>query len=190
MNAKPKAAFCMICKVFAAGVAIAQTKGNKPAAEPTAFYEDCDDNDKDRQCLFDHPVPLPGNVVDALRATEEARDMQDELKDYDQDDFAHLFKAVVIHLGNPEEINYVLLSEYPIGGADAPWFWIVRFDQAHPKVIFFTFANGFEILNAEHNRYPDIRSFAYAGGVTFTEVYQYNGQRYAPVHKYHKRTSP
>jgi len=29
--------------------------------------------------------------------------MQDNLKDYDRDDFARLFKAVVIHLGDPNE---------------------------------------------------------------------------------------
>jgi hypothetical protein len=180
----------MIWTTFGAGIAIAHTKDKKPPAEPRAFYEDCDDKDKDRPCLFGHSEPLPENVLGALRATEEAKDMRDKLKDYDRDDFAHLFKAVKIHLIPPNELDYIVMGEFPMGGVDAPWFWIVRFDQTHPKVIFFTFANGFEILHGGHNGYPDIRNLAYAGGVTYTEIYQYNGQRYVLVHRYHKETSP
>lgn len=186
MNMKFRMAFLMICILVATGIAAAQSKGKKPAAEPTAFYEDCIDNDKDRPCLFDHPVHIPNKVLDALRATKEAREMRNELKDYDRDDFADLFKAVVIHLRGPNEIDYVLLSKFPMGGADAPWFWIVRHDQSHPKVIFFTFANGFEILKARNNGYPNIRSRAWTGCCIFTDIYQYNGQRYILAHKYEK----
>jgi hypothetical protein len=177
----------MIWTAFAAGIAIAQTMDKKPAVEPRAFYEDCDDKDKDKPCLFGHPEPLPDNVLNALRSTKEARDMRDRLKDHDRDDFAHLFKAVKIHLIPTNELDYVVMGEYPMGGADAPWFWIVRFDPAQSKVIFFTFANG---LSAGHNGYPDIRSLAYAGGITYTEIYQYNGQHYVLVHRYHRETPP
>jgi len=190
MNTKLNVVSWTICIVFSAGIATAQTKDKKPAAEPRAFYEDCFIDDKDRSCLFDHPVPLPDNVLDALRTTEEAKDMRFKLKDYDRDDFAALFKAVKIHLIAPNELDYVVMGEFPMGGADAPWFWIVRFDKTDPKIIFFTFANGFELLNTGHDGYPDIRSLAYAGGETYTEIYQYNGQRYVLVHRYHKEITP
>lgn len=190
MNAKVKVILWMISTALATGITLAQTNGIKPTAEPRAFYEDCDHGDKDRPCLFDHPVTLPRHVLDALRATEEAKDMQDKLKSYDRRQFASLFKAVKIHLVGLSELDYVVMGEFPMGGADAPWFWIVRFDKTHPKVIFFTFANGFEILNAGHSGYPDIRSLAYAGGLTYTEIYQYNGQHYVLMHRYHKETPP
>jgi hypothetical protein len=176
----------MVCLLVGAGIASAQAKGKKPATEPTAFYEDCIDNDNGRPCLFDHPVPLPDSVVDALRATKEAKESQNKLKDYDREDFAQLFKAIKIHLSGPQELDYVVMGEFPMGGADAPWFWIVRFDQTQSKVIFFTFANGFELLKTRNNGYPDIRSNSWAGSVQYTNIYQYNGQRYILVHKYQK----
>jgi hypothetical protein len=129
-------------------------------------------------------------VLDALRATAEAEEMKDELKDLDREEFARLFKAVVIHLGGPKEIDYVVLGESPMGGADATWFWIVRYDQSHPKVIFFTFANGFEILSTRTNGYPNIHSAAFAGGVKYTNIYHYDGQRYILAHKYQKEIDP
>jgi hypothetical protein len=177
----------MICVCIAAGIATAQSKAKKPAAEPKAFYEDCGD---DTPCLFDNPEPLPDNVLDAIRATKEAKSMHDKLKKLNRDEFAQLFKATKIHLRGPEEIDYVVLSEFPMGGADAPWFWIVRYDRNHPKVIFFTFANGFEIMKSEDNGYPIIRSLAFAGGVTYTNIYQYNGEQCILVRKYQKETTP
>jgi hypothetical protein len=190
MNMRSIMALLMICMLFTAGITSAQAKAKKTAVEPTAFYEDCIDGDKGRPCLFDHPVPIPDNVLDALRATKEAKESHDRLKDYDRDDFAQLFKAVVIHLGDPKEIDYVLLSEFPMGGADAPWFWIVRYDQTHPKVIFFTFAGGFRLLKTKNNGYPDIRSSAWTASDSYTNVYHYSGQRYILVHKYHKENKP
>jgi hypothetical protein len=183
-------ALLIICVLVPVGIASAQSSHSKPAAAPTAFYEDCIDRDIDRPCLFDHPVPLPNNVLDVLRATKEAKEMQNQLKDYDREDFARLFKAIEIDLGNPEEIDYVVMGESPMSGADAPWFWIVRYDQSHPKVIFFTFANGFELLGTKTNGYPDIRSIASTASFRFTNIYHYNGQQYILIHEYHKEIKP
>jgi hypothetical protein len=190
MNMRQREPVMMICALFAAGIVTAQSKIKKSATEPTAFYEDCIDGDKDRPCLFDHPVPIPENVLGALRATKEAKEMQNELKGYNRDDFAHLFKAIVIHLGGPNEIDYVVMGEFPMGGADAPWFWIVRYDQTHPRVIFYTFAGGFRLLKTRNNEYPDIRSSAWTASDSYTNIYHYNGQRYILVHEYHKENIP
>jgi hypothetical protein len=172
----------MICTVLAAGVASAQTRDKRPASEPTAFNEDGD--------MFKRPVHVPASVLDALRSSEEAKSMKSELRGLDRDEFAQLFKAVVIHLGDPKEIDYVLISEFPLGGADAPWFWIVRYDQSHPKVIFFTFATGFEMLKTRNNGYPDLRSTANTASFGYTNIYHYDGQRYLLVHAYHKEIKP
>ena len=177
----------LICALFIAGVATAQSKVKEPAADPKAFYEDCGD---DRPCLFDHPADIPNNVLDALWVSKEVQSERDESKDLNRETFAKYFKAIVIHLSNPKEIDYVLLSESPVGGVDAPWFWIVRFDHAHSKAIFFTFANGFEILRTRNNGYPDIRSDAATASTIYTEIYHYDGQKYVLVHRYHKENTP
>jgi hypothetical protein len=108
----------------------------------------------------------------------------------DRDKFAQLFKAVVVHLHGPKETDYVLLSEYPLSGADAPWFWIVHIDQGHPKVIFFTLANSFELLRTRNHGYPDIRSRASTASFMYTDIYHFDGQRYILVHAYHKEIEP
>jgi hypothetical protein len=200
MSEKRKYVYVMICTIFFAGISMliarhfghpvgrttgtpwtkstTPTKSEKPAVEPTSFYEDDDS--------FKYSVPIPDNVIDVLRNSEEAKEMQNELKDYDRDDFARLFKAVVIHLGGTDEINYVVMGEYPMGGADAPWFWIVRYDQSHPKLIFYTFAGGFSLLKTRNSGYPDIRSDAGTASIEVKEIYHYNGQQYILVHKYEK----
>ena len=160
------------------------TKINKPNIEPKDFNEEGDPN------IFENSVDIPGNVLDAIRATKEAKSMQDKLKDYDRDDFAQLFKAVVIHLGGPKETDYVLLSEFPMGGASAPWFWIVRYDQSHPKVIFFTNSNSFSLQETKNSGYPDIDSEWCSAASCITRIYQYNGQRYILVHEYHTENEP
>jgi hypothetical protein len=177
----------LICALFVAGIATAQSKVKNPAAEPKTFYEDCGD---DRPCLFDNPAAIPNDVLDALWTSKEVQSEQDESKNLNRETFAQYFKAIVIHLSDPKETDYVLLSESPLGGADAPWFWIVRFDHAHPKVIFFTFANGFEILKTRNNGYPDIRSYAFTANTSYTEIYHYDGQKYVLVHRYHKENTP
>jgi hypothetical protein len=173
----------IICALFASGIASSQSKVRKSAPEPTAFYEDCGDG---RSCVFDNPLPLPDSVLDALRETKEARSMQDELKGLNGEQFSHLFRAVKAHLVGPKETDYVVMGGFPMGGADAPWFWIVRFDQDHPRVIFFTFANGFELLSMRNNGYPNIRSRAFAGGTEYTNVYHYDGEQYLLVRRYQR----
>lgn len=178
---------CVVtCAIFVAQIALAQSRGKKPAAEPTVFNEN-NGAYEDGSDPFDDPVPLPDKVLDALRVSEAAKSVQDELKNMGRDEFAQLFTAVKIHLSGPKEIDYVVLGGFPMGGADAPWFWIVRFDQTHPKVLFFTFANGFEVLKTRNNGYPNIRSIAFAGGVAYTRIYHYNGQRYILARKYQKK---
>lgn len=182
MSSKRIIVCLMICAVFAAGITVAQSTTKKPAPEPTAFSEEGDQ--------FKSSVPIPDNVLDALHNNLDTDSMKYLLEHLDRDKFAQLFKAVVIHLRDTKEIDYVLLSEYPLSGADAPWFWIVRFDQAHPKIIFFALANDFDILNARTNGYPNIRSHGYTAGGIYTSIYHYNGQRYVSVHDYHKENNP
>jgi hypothetical protein len=185
-----KTALIVICVLVAAGIVSAQSKYKKSGPEPRSFYEECDDDDKDRPCLFDHPVPLPDNILDALRATEEARFLPGDLKNYDRDGFAHLFKAIVIHLGNPNELDYVVVGFPPMSGADNTWFWIVRSNPTNAKVIFFTNSNGFELLKTRNNGYPIIRSKWYSPAYCKTWIYQYDGRRYILAHQYEKENKP
>jgi hypothetical protein len=171
-------AILMICALCTAGITSAQSKANKTAAEPTGFSEEGDQ--------FNNTVPIPDNVMDALHNSEEAKSMKDVLENMGRDKFAQLFKAIVVHLRGPKETDYILLSEYPLNSADASWFWIVRFDPVHPKVIFCASANSFEILKTRNNGYPNIRSYTSIGGIEYIYIFHYDGREYILTHKYQK----
>jgi len=77
-----------------------------------------------------------------------------------------------------------------MGGADAPWFWIVRSNPAPAKVIFFTNSNGFRLQGPKINGYPEIWSEWCSAALCITRIYQYNGQRYILAHEYHEENEP
>jgi hypothetical protein len=180
----------MVCALFAAGMASAQSKVKKPAAEPTVFSDNEADYEDGPPDPFKQPVPLPNNVLDALRATAEAKEMQDELKNLDREEFARLFTAVRVHLGDPKDLDYVVRGEIPMSGADNTWYWIVRPNPTSAKVIFFTNSNGFALLKTRNNGYLNIRSGWCSAAFCITRIYHYNGQRYILAHEYHMENKP
>jgi hypothetical protein len=189
VNKTIRLACLAICFIFVAGIASAQTNGKKPAAEPTVFF-DSEDNYGEEPYPFDEPVPLPDNVLDALRATKEAQSMEDQLKNFNREDFAKLFTAIKIHLGGPKELDYVVFGAFPMSGADNTWYWIVRSNPTPAKVIFFTNSNRFLLSKTKNNGYPDIRSEWCSAAFCETRIYHYNGHRYILAHQYEKENKP
>lgn len=171
----------LICAVLCVQIATAQSSVRKGPEEPTSFSEDGSE--------FSRSVTIPERILNVVRRSEEAKSVENSTKELNRNEFAQLFKAVVIHLRDLQETDYVLVSESPMGGADAPWFWIVRSDPVRPKLIFFAFANTLELLKTNNRGYPDIRSHAFAGGTEYIEDYRYDGQKYVLMHKHQREIS-
>jgi hypothetical protein len=168
----------MICALFAARIAIAQTSRAKPPTERTVYSEYSDES-------FDDFLPLPENLLNVLLATAEAREMSRELQGLDRNELAKLFSAIEVHLDDRGKQDYLVLGKSPMSGADCDWFWIVRSGQTHPKVILFANTNSIELLKSRTNGYRNIRSvWESAAGYTITNVYHYNGARYRLAHHF------
>jgi len=112
--------------------------------------------------------------------------MQDQLKDFNREEFAELFKAIKIHLGGSKELDYVVFGAIPMSGADNTWYWIVRSNPTPAMVSFFTNLNRFILLKTRNNGYPKIRSEWCSAAECITRIYHYNGLRYILAHKYEK----
>jgi hypothetical protein len=178
MNKIPRIACVIICALIAAGITTAQPSGTKPAKERTIFYED--------EESFPDSLPLPEKVLNALKATKEAGYARDVSRERPHEDLNQFFKAVQVHLSNSEDVDYIVLGQFPLTGADCAWFWLVRSARTRPKVVLFSNTNSIELLGSRTNGYRDIRSVWQSPNERITRVYHYNGEYYTLVHKYDK----
>lgn len=174
----------MICALCATGIAAAQSTGTKPATEPSIFYPD------DSNRGFNAADPPSDAVLNALLKTPEAKENRGQLQELDREELRKLFLVVRVHLTNANETDEVVLGKDPMSGADCNWFWIVRDKGDQAQVLLFENAYGVYLLESRTNGYRNIRSIGFAGGTTYTNIFYYNGQRYIPVHKYQKETTP
>jgi len=173
MNRRMASVSLTLCTVILVGATSAQKTRNKSAPQPTEFYADADPDP------FADSVPLPANVVDALRVTEEAKLNQDRISSLDREGFVRLFKAVEIHPAGPKELDYLVLGLFPMTSADGDWFWLVRAHSMHPQVLLFASGNGIELSRHRTNGYRNIRSvWSSAAGYTITRVYKFDGKKY------------
>jgi hypothetical protein len=184
MNMKRKLACVLICAIFVAQIASTQSKVKKPSAEPSDFYPD------DRNRGFDDAGAPSDAVLDSLLKTPEAKLNWDRLQKLNREELRKLFLVVRVHLKDAGETDEVVLEKDPMSGADCDWFWFVRDLGGHAQVLLFENAYGVYLLESRTNGYRDIRSVAFAGGTTYTNIFHYNGQRYIPVHKYQKEIRP
>lgn len=170
MSKTMKLAFVMIFALLAQGIAKAQSPATKRIGEQTSFHED----DKS----FDNAMRLPDNVLNALKATKEAREILGDKPDLNSDQLAELFSAVEVHLSVPNEADYIVKGNFPLVGADNSWFWIVRSTPILPKVILFANGNSITLMKRRTNGYRNIRSDWSSAAESITEVFRFNGSSY------------
>jgi len=176
--------FVLICVCCAVEFAAGQATRKPLKTEPSTFYPD------DWNRGFDEADPPSDAVLDALLKTQEAKENSDRLHKLGREKLRSLFLVVRVHLKNADEADEVVLGKDPMSGADCFWFWIVRDSADRAQVLLFENAYGVYLLKGRTNGYRDIRSVAFAGGTTYTNIFHYDGQRYIPVHKYQKETTP
>jgi hypothetical protein len=184
INMKLKIACLVICILSAAGLAIPQSSSSKPQTEPSIFYPD------DGNRGFDGAHPPSKSVLDALLKTPEAKENWNRLQKLTREELQQLFIVIRVHLKDSDETDEVVLGKDPMSGADCDWFWIVRDKGDQAQVLLFENTYGVYLLKSRTNGYRDIRSVGVAGGMTYTNIFHYDGQRYIPVHKFQKETTP
>jgi hypothetical protein len=174
--------FFLFCLVCSASVVEAQTHKRTTNREPTFFSPDYQENDP-----FAHARPPADDILAALLKTPEARENEGALAGLDREELRKLFSVVEVHLAGSEEADEVVLGHVPLSGADNDWFWIVRRQDGHTRVILFANGLSIELLNSRTLGYKNIRTlWGAASGLTITCLYHYEGKRYRLVHKYSK----
>ncbi len=180
MSNKLCVACLMICVFYSTGILTAQSLEAKQASERTIFNED--------EESFPNSAPMPKSVLNALLATREGGDTNRIiLQNFPDKDPNQFFSADKVHLSSHEDVDYIVLGSFPLTGADCAWFWVVRSDKTHPKIILFANANSIELLKSRTNGFRNIRTvWSSASGDTVTHVYHYDGARYKLAHKFER----
>jgi hypothetical protein len=90
------------------------------------------------------------------------------------------FKASAIHLAGPNEVDFVVMGECPMCGANVSPFWVLRPKGEGFEVIFFTGALGFTVKNRRSNGYQEIETASVTMQHTNMSIWRFDGHRYKP----------
>ena len=136
-----------------------------------------------------HNAPHPSDVVlDALFKTKEAKEYG--LRERGREEARNLFKAVKVHLANPDEVDWIVLGSDQMSGADNNWFWVVREVGNHAEVLLYANALGLATLSSQTNGYKDIKTHWNApSGYAIDETFKYDGNRYKVISKHNYKMS-
>ena len=181
MNKPQVMVLAIICALFASEMSAAQTHKMHPNQERAKYAPSYDNS-------FDDSDPPSEGLLRALLDSREAKRVLKETPDIDRNNLSNLFRAVKVHLAGPSEVDYLVVGKFPMGGADNDWFWIVRYNRIHPRVIFFANASSVEFLKTRTRGYKNIRtSWSSAAGFTLTDIFQYDGERYWLMHHFERQ---
>lgn len=136
---------------------------------------------------FKDAKPPSDAIISAILNTSNGRGNKQEIQKMPIAEKLKLFTTVRIDLGDLQEEDYLVLSSFPLTGADCDWYWIVRNKNNHVQVIFFDNTNSMQILKHSTNGYHDLETaWSSAAGYTLTRIFKYDGNRYRMAHNYHK----
>jgi hypothetical protein len=127
------------------------------------------------------PVPLPDGLVKALGSDEFAQRVTRAcLRASHLDEIpADWFIASEVHLGNPDERDFVILPKNPcLLGANVGPFWIARKTPGAIEIILSTEGHDLEILQTRSNGLRDIKIESATGTVLYTTSFRFDGKRY------------
>jgi len=127
------------------------------------------------------PVPLSAHVLQALLATDAAKEGLAYASPAQRANPAQLFRAAEVHL-QPGEADLVVIGVCPMCGADTAWFWIITSASQNPKVVLAAGGNSLEVLGSSTKGYRDIQSVWSSPSQTDTLLYHFNGAQYE-LHK-------
>jgi hypothetical protein len=138
------------------------------------------------------PVPVPEGILQNLKETD--RDVKLCLEKYDLEGPppSSWFEASQIHLGDPNEIDFVVMPAVVPGlgcliGANVAPFWIYRKTSQGFESVFDIHVHHLKILRSKWNGFREIRVYSMTVSTVTTEVFRFEGDIY---HSYFKITEP
>lgn len=135
---------------------------------------------------FEHPTPLPADVLQRLRADERNRQSfetcanRGKLKEIP----AKWFVASEVSLKDDEPSGLVVKAENAcLWGANIGPFWVFRRATEGYELVLNESALGLELLSTRTNGYRDIRLLASTAVVVLTRDYKFTNDKYALASK-------
>jgi hypothetical protein len=142
---------------------------NPPRERSSVFYEDC----------FEDTVPISNDVVLAIVKDLKKRHSVSDLSDADPKEVAPMLRARIVNFGPKGEKDFVLRGEgMYLSGVDNTWFWFIRFESGHPKVVLWTGGNSAAILPHLTNGYHDLESDWCSANECVSTTYRFRGGDY------------
>ena len=88
------------------------------------------------------------------------------------------FDVAIVHLGKPDEIDYIISRQGPMNGAHSTVFWVLLQRPLGIKLGLRVFADALDILSVRGNGYKKIDA-AYFSGAGVTDMkYRFDGASY------------
>jgi hypothetical protein len=132
---------------------------------------------------LDRPVPVPDQVVQAIRDVDKAP--PDELP-------AEWLLASGIHLDGPNEIDLIVLGTGGLRGAHTVPFWVFRKKQTGYELVLATGGDGLSVLKTRWKGFREINALGigFAGREITTVTYRFDGQHYQKFNEKTESTNP
>lgn len=181
MSAAPRIAFAIVLILVAAETSPAQRRDANPVQDQMEFFE---------SEPFQVSVPLSADVLRVLLETKAGKQGMEWASKSKRTNAARLFRAAEVHLGGPDEIDFIVIGIPPMGAAaDIGWYWVVRRARDNPKVILSVGGDSLELMASRTNGYRDIDISWTIASESCYETYHYDGKKYRLWKKQFKETS-
>jgi hypothetical protein len=163
--------------LFAVPVGLRQTLAQN--AKDQSTY--CEDGAPDEFAFKGGSVPKA--VVSAVLETSEGKQARADAGERGEELTPEkVLRAARLHVSSDNAAMFLVMGSYPLAGADASWFWIVRDDGTKASVLLWMAGNCVELKESSTRGYRDIGVVCASAGSSRTESYHYDGKVYKLAH--------
>lgn len=125
-----------------------------------------------------HPVKVPAEVLAILRNDERVRN---ELKWENLKPEAlpeSWFSVAEVHLGPPNEVDYIVAAAGPMVGTNVSPFWVVVHNARGYKLVFALSAHDLEVRSVRANGYRDLKTYGMTASTITRVHFRFDGNEY------------
>jgi len=124
------------------------------------------------------PIPVPADVLALLEQDDRVKHLlDDESLSLDKAPTSW-FSTSVVHLGGPEEIDYIIMGEDHLRGANVVPFWVFMRRRDGLQIVLFTGAHDLSILRRRFKGYKTIEALSVGIQRVDTRRFRFDGEQY------------
>jgi hypothetical protein len=127
-----------------------------------------------------HSVSLPKHALEALASDPYVSGALKNANLPPEQLSTTWFKASAIHLAGPNEVDFIVMGECPMCGANVSPFWVLRPKDDVFQVVLFTGALGFTVKHRRSSGYREIETASVSMQHANISIWRFDGHRYKP----------